>query len=164
MADVIVTSGGGAVTAAVGLVGAIIGAGIGAFVQYLVMRHQIKTQYSLAAIERRLDTQQQAFRLCDNLWSGMYQPDQRLKLIHVSRRWWLKKCIFLLPDSYKKMNDLMNKYTDYDIHPANNNQILNLTEQFKRTTKCILRESQLPSVNADWFLKKESEQVDPLKE
>jgi hypothetical protein len=133
------------------MVGAIMGAMIGAFVQYLVMRHQIRTKYSLAAIERRLNNHQSAYDLCYEFSSNMHEQDhiKRGEVNDYFEKWWVTHCIFLGLNSRVEINKLANMYFKYDPQQHNTNDMKKLSEQIKQTAKCILDEVQLPPVKLD---------------
>jgi hypothetical protein len=138
------------VNAIFALLGTLIGALISTATQIILTRQQIKNQFCLAAIEKRLEAHQTAYELCFKLRSNTHsQLPQKQLLLAEYNQWWLKNCIYLGPKSRKALDNLFREYSLYDPNEHDNAKMQRLVENFKTTFFILISEVGLPSVTQD---------------
>lgn len=77
------------------LIGGVVAAVIGAFVQYVISRANLRHQLRIAALEKRLEAHQHAY----TLWRKLLFADKRSKEIYdvvmECQDWWENNCLYL---------------------------------------------------------------------
>ena len=130
------------------LVGVVLGALITAGTQFVVARWHGKSQFRLAAIERRLNVHQTAYELCYRMRSSMHNRDKQ-GLVQGYEQWWLQNCLFLGPRSRDSINVLFSKWSLYDPDKKDNAEMNALSRCFKSTVDTLVAEVSLPAVAYD---------------
>ncbi len=83
--------------ALVGLLGTIFGAVLVLIGQWFRENRQQKSQFRLAAIDKRLAAHQQAFALWQELVSVVHHLDKRGDVVRNCQDWWYNNCLYLDP-------------------------------------------------------------------
>lgn len=84
---------------AIGMIGITIGALISGFFSYFISETNYRKQLRLAALDRRLETHQQAFSLWWDIRSNIFTEEKLSEIIQNATNWWQKNCLFLGPKS-----------------------------------------------------------------
>ena len=90
----------------------LLGIFIGAFITLFVQWYDQKTKFRLVAIEKRLQTHQEAFSWWYKLIWVIHSPsDVRIPVLTEARNFWLNKCLFLERKTRKEF-DIVIKLVD----------------------------------------------------
>lgn len=85
-------------SALLGFLGAVLGAGIGAYFTWRSSERHAKDQFRLAALEKRLEVHQEAYVLWDELFSHLH--DKNISdIVLKCQEWWVSHCLYLEPKS-----------------------------------------------------------------
>lgn len=93
----------------------LVGVGIGAFITLIISKRDRINQLRLAALEKRLETHQEAYTLWANLFQKINdeKSEELNEQIRICDDWWHKKCLYLDPKSreaFKEALSLANYY------------------------------------------------------
>lgn len=90
----------------------ILGIFIGAFFTILIQMYDRKDKFRLVAIEKRLQTHQEAFSWWYKLIWAIHSPsDDRIPVISEARNFWLNNCLYLEKNTRKEF-DIVIKLVD----------------------------------------------------
>jgi hypothetical protein len=87
-----------------GVMGIILGAILMTSIQSYNAASERRNQMRLAAVDRRLDSYQQAFYLWRKLLANVHNTDQIGDVVVECQDWWDRNCLYLDPDARKAFN------------------------------------------------------------
>ncbi len=120
--------------------------------------HRTKNQLRMAALDRRLQAHQEAFKLWRKLFFNVHADDVR-KIVSECQEWWESNCIYLEPEAREAFSQA---YFNAGHHAAylRMGNISLITENFdaiRNAGQTILKAAQLPGLTV-----KEKEQVESV--
>jgi hypothetical protein len=132
------------------LVGVVLGGLIAAVAQWLVTSYQIKNQFRLAVVERRLEAHQAAYELCYKLRCAMHKSgSEKQDLMKEYEQWWLRNCIYLGSQSRQAVDGLFQRWSLYDPADRDTDKMNDLARFFDTAVQTLTREVCLPAVAED---------------
>jgi hypothetical protein len=88
-------------TAILGFIGALIGAGVPAVINLIVSGKERIDRFKLVALEKRLAVHQKGFSLWNELIWLLHKPRERPEIIIECQNWWNENCLYLDKKSRK---------------------------------------------------------------
>ena len=85
--------------AAVGFLGILVGSIIAGTVQFVVTGTNIKQQFRIAALDKRLQAHQDAYALWRRLLIVDRQTEEVFRLLKECKEWWNNNCLYLSADA-----------------------------------------------------------------
>ena len=93
------------VKAGIGFLGVIIGSGISAIASCLVASENRKQQWELAALDKRLEVHQEAYREWQKIMGAVCGGEGIFNTVLEAEKWWNNNCIYLDPASRQAFRD-----------------------------------------------------------
>lgn len=101
---------------------------IGSTISLIVSWFDRQNSFRMAALEKRLSINQEAFYMWSILNREMYEPVRRQAACNAINKWWSQNCLYLSPNTRKKMNDLLASVPtfqpDYDKQTEDDKKII----------------------------------------
>ncbi|MFA6978121.1 MAG: hypothetical protein WC209_02260 [Ignavibacteriaceae bacterium] len=92
----------------------ILGIFVGAFITLCVQWYDHKTKFRLVAIEKRLQTHQEAFAMWYKLIEVIHSNiEAKNNVIIEARNFWINNCLYLEKNTRREFNEVINLVSDY---------------------------------------------------
>ena len=133
--------------ALVALVGTIMGAFISAVSGIIIFSLNRKHQLSLAALNRRFEALQKAYKMCNFLGSNWgAKGTDRNKIQNEFINYWNDNCLYLGCESRSALSDTFKVYVRFGYEGVSNNIGKEFHDATQRTIKALTNEMSLPSL------------------
>lgn len=138
--------------AAIGFLGVFVGSLISGVVQFVTSDANSRQQLRLAALDKRLQSHQEAFALWQRLLFINRQKKEATQLILDCQEWWNNNCLYLSADAraaFKKAYiaaDYLSQPAEVQAGPDAMKKDM---EDLKRAGEIILKGVNLPSIGED---------------
>lgn len=104
-------------------------------------------QYSLAAVERRLEANQQAYTLWYDLFHSLHDPDLD-NHVYACQQWWKENCIYLSDEVKQAFQDACRRADNHrNLQETGNTEAINANfEKIYQAGEILQADAELPSM------------------
>ncbi len=100
--------------ALIAFAGTAVGVALTLTVQWYLAQQQIRAQFRLAAVDKRLEKHQEAYALWHRLVSAVHKPDARGTVVAQCQTWWTNNSLYLTTEAREAFRWAFLCASDYD--------------------------------------------------